>query len=57
LWLVVPFRAETGRFGCGVYFKPVGNLSMLHVNPSGNLAVLGSDEHRRAGRDARRCDG
>jgi hypothetical protein len=57
LWLVVPFRAETGPFGCGVNFKPVGNLSMLHMNPSGNLAVLGSDEHRRAGRDARRCDG
>ena len=34
-----------------------GNLSMLQVNPVGNLAVLGSDERRNAGRDARRCDG
>jgi hypothetical protein len=35
---------------------PGGNLSMLHMNPGGNLAVLGSDEHRSRIRDARRCD-
>jgi hypothetical protein len=36
---------------------PVGNLSMLGMNPNGYQAVEGSDEHRKAGRDARRCDG
>jgi hypothetical protein len=37
--------------------KVIGNLSMLQLNPMGYLAVLGSDGHRKAGRDARRCDG
>jgi len=35
---------------------PGGKLSMLDVNPFGNQAVLGSDEHRSKVRDARRCD-
>jgi len=35
---------------------PGGNLSMQHMNPNGYLAVLGSDERRKEGRDARRCD-
>ena len=41
----------------GVCIKPGGNLSMLDVNPIGYRAVLGSDERRKAIRDARRCDG
>jgi hypothetical protein len=57
LWLVARLEGEIVAPGAGVCFKPVRNLSMLQVNPSGTLAVLGSDEHRKAGRDARRCDG
>jgi hypothetical protein len=57
LWLVVPAWQKAAIAGEGVCFKQTRNLTMLQVNPSGTLAVLGSDEHRKTGRDARRCDG
>ena len=47
-----------GTVGRGVWkvSLPDGNLSMQDMNPIGYQAVLGSDEHRSAIRDARRCD-
>jgi hypothetical protein len=51
----VPARPRAVR--AGVCVRAVGNRPILHMNPIGYLAVLGSDEHRKAGGDARRCDG
>jgi hypothetical protein len=51
-----PVPVRDGIFCRGVWFMPGGKLSMLDVNPFGNQAVLGSDEHRSKVRDARRCD-
>ena len=41
----------------GVSVRAAANRPILHMNPNGYLAVLGSDEHREADGDARRCDG
>ena len=54
-WLRSPRRRAQGADQ--VWVKPAGNLSMQDVNPNGYPAVQGSDEHRKAGGDARRCDG
>jgi hypothetical protein len=51
-----PVPVRGGIFRRGVWVKPDGNLSMQDMNPIGYQAVLGSDEHRSAIRDARRCD-
>ncbi|AGL14901.1 hypothetical protein L083_1391 [Actinoplanes sp. N902-109] len=44
-------------FADGVLLQAGRNLTMHLMNPSGYLAVLGGDERRSTGRDARRCDG
>jgi len=41
----------------GVAPTDAGNLSAQRLNLTGHFAVWTSDEHRMAGRDARRCDG
>jgi hypothetical protein len=45
LWQVVPFVESNGTFCRAVSVRPLGNRTMVHVNPGSHAAVLGSDEH------------
>ena len=52
-----PVPASSSGVPGVVWVRAIGNRPILHVNPNGYSAVLGGDEHRKAGGDARRCDG
>jgi hypothetical protein len=47
LWQVVSFATNRDLSVRRVSVRPVGGRSMQQVNPTGYLAVLGSDEHRK----------
>ena len=52
-----PVPARSRAVGARVYVRAAGNRPIVQLNPNGYSPVLGSDEHRKAGGDARRCDG